>query len=79
MIKDFRDFIGVAIAGILSVLWFDLRSLRKGRGTLKDEIAETYLTEKTHGLLCENVALQFTNKLQEVKEEIIDAIKDNSK
>ena len=83
MIKDFRDFIGVGIAGLLSVLWFDLRSIRKDRSTLKEELDQKYLSEEKHGLLCENVCLQFTNtvneKLQEAKNEIISAIKENNK
>ncbi len=39
--KEVVDFIGLAIAGLLALLWFDLRNIRKG-----------FMTEEKHKDLC---------------------------
>ena len=39
--KEVVDFIGLAIAGLLALLWFDLRNIRKG-----------FMTEGDHAKLC---------------------------
>jgi hypothetical protein len=72
-----KEVFGTVWTGILGVLWWDIRGIRKERDTFKDEIKEEYLTEHTHGLMCDNVAKQFTINLMGAKDEIIQAIKDN--
>ncbi len=39
--KEVVDFIGLAIAGLLALLWFDLRNIRK-----------TFMIEGDHAKLC---------------------------
>ena len=72
-----KEVFGTVWTGILGVLWWDIRGIRKERDTFKGEIKNEYLTQDTHALLCNNVGKQFTIDLMSAKEEIIQAIKDN--
>lgn len=83
-IVDIKDYIGVAITGILGLLWFDIRNIRKGRDEHKKAInktLETYLTKDKHEDLCKITILETMNivatKIDESKEEILEAIKNN--
>ena len=67
---EIKDFIGVAIAGLLSLLWFDLRSFRSNKAG--------YLKEEKHELLCQNTVLRVEKKIDSMKNEILDAIKENN-
>lgn len=81
-ITDAKDFIGVGIAGILGLLWFDIRNIRKERETYKEKIGDKfkdYLKEETHQLLCENATLKLEAKMDDMKDEILTAIKENNK
>ena len=66
---EIRDFIGLGITGILSVLWFDIRSIRQNKAG--------FLKEDRHELLCENAALRLEKKMDEMQKEIIKEIKHN--
>ena len=80
-IVDVKDFIGVGITGLLGLLWFDIRGIRKERGEFKKEIDEKltdYLPEQRHALLCENAALKLEAKMDDMKNEILDAIQNNN-
>ena len=68
---DMRDFIGLGITGILSILWFDIRSIRQNKAG--------FLKEEKHELLCENAALRLEKKMDEMQKEIINEIKTNGK
>ena len=68
---EIKDFIGIGIAGILSFLFFDIRSIRQNK--------DGYLTEDKHELLCENAALRLEKKIDNMKSEVLEAIKDNHK
>ena len=70
-----NTIIGVVMSGLLGLLWFDLRSIRKN---VHEEMAG-YLTEEKHGLLCENSMLRVEKKIDTVKDEIIKEIKNNGK
>ncbi len=72
-----KEVFGGVWTGILGLLWFDIRGIRKERDTFKEDIKAEYLTEHTHSLLCDNRGKQFTIDLMSAKEEIIQAIKDN--
>lgn len=79
---DIKEFIGIGISGILTVLWFDIRNIRKERDEHKKKIKEQlkgYLEETRHSLLCENAALRFeaklSEKLDDTKTVILAAIK----
>ena len=39
----FKDFIGLGTTGILSLLWFDIRGIRKERTKMNKDIDKTYL------------------------------------
>ena len=80
-IVDIKDFIGVGITGLLGLLWFDIRGIRKERETHKEKIDEKfkgYLKEEKHTLLCENATLRFEAKIDNMKDEILEAIKNNN-
>ena len=64
-------------SGMLGLLWYDIRGLRKQRPELRKEMDDEFLTKKTHTLLCANTVIQFKLDLLAVKNEIIQAIKDN--
>ncbi len=72
-----KEVFGTVWTGILGVLWWDIRGIRKERDTFKEDIKAEYLTEHTHGLLCKNVHTQFALDLVSAKNEIIEAIKNN--
>ena len=74
-----REIFGGIWTGILGLLWYDIRCIRKERDTFRGEIKHEYLTKTTHDLLCANVASLLKLDLLSVKEEIIKAIKDNGK
>ena len=66
-----RDFIGLGVAGILSILWFDLRSFRQNK--------EGYLTEDKHKLICENSMLRVEKKIDDMRKEIIKEIRNGKR
>lgn len=68
---EIRDFIGLGIAGILSVLWLDIRSIGQNKAG--------YLKEEKHELLCANTTLRLEKKMDEMKAEIITEIHNNGK
>ena len=70
-----REVFGAIWTGILGIVWWDIRGIRKERDTLKGEIKAEYLTKATHQLLCENTVAQFKMDLLIIKDEIIKAIK----
>jgi len=78
-----QEIVGGIMTGILGLLWWDIRGVRKDRETLNKEIADTYLSKETHELLCKNAGLEFKNhvsgELKAVKDEILTAIKNNGK
>jgi len=79
---DIKDFIGIAISGILGILWWDIRGIRNEREAHKTKIDEKfkgYLKEEKHELLCENATLRFEAKVDNMKNEILEAIKNNHK
>ena len=68
---EVANFIGLGIAGILGVLWFDIRGIKQNK--------EGYLKEDKHGLLCENAALRLEKKIDDMKDEIITEIRKNDR
>lgn len=81
-IVDIKDYIGVAITGILGLLWFDIRSIRKERDEQKEKITgqlKGYLKLDKHEDLCKITILETMNKVTEkidaTKDEILEAIK----
>jgi len=69
------EILSLAATGILGILWFDIRNIRK----LYKNNDAGYLTEVKHKLICENSTLRFEAKLEEAKKEILIAIKNNGK
>ena len=69
------EIISLAVAGILSILWFDIRNIRQSYRDNK----EGYLTETKHALICENSTLKVEKKIDDMKDEILTAIKNNGK
>lgn len=85
-ISDMKDFIGIGITGLLGLLWFDLRNIRKERDEHRKAIDGTlgeYLTKEKHEDVCKITILETMNKVEkkidESKEEILEAIKNNNK
>lgn len=83
---DIKDFIGIGTSGILGLLWYDIRNIRKERDQHKKAINETldeYLTKEKHEDVCKITILETMNKVEkkidESKEEILEAIKNNNK
>lgn len=83
---ELRDYIGLATSGILGILWFDIRNIRKEREQHKEKINETldeYLTKEKHEDVCKITILETMNKVEkkidDSKEEILEAIKNNHK
>jgi len=67
------EMISAAAAGILGLLWFDIRNIRKSYRDNKDG----YLTEDKHSLICENSMLKIGKQIDDMKIEIINEIKSN--
>jgi len=78
-----HEIVGIAMTGILSVLWWDIRGIRKEREEQTKLMEDTYLKKETHDLLCKNAGLEFKNHVsQEIKvmrDEILTAIKNNGR
>ncbi len=74
----FQNIMSLAVTGILSVFWWDVRSIRKDKDAQKKENFETFLTKDTHELLCTNAFLRVEATIQKAvdasKQEIIEAI-----
>jgi len=66
-----QEGLGLVYTGILSLLWVDLRNVRKSY----KENKEGYLTEEKHKLICENSMLRVEKKIDTVKMDIIKEIK----
>jgi len=62
---ELRDGIGLAITGILGILWFDIRGIRKERTELKSTMYDEFYTKETHDLTCENVNLKQAKDIKE--------------
>lgn len=74
MLDYFRDIAGVVMTGLLGVLWFDLRTIRKEVKVQRDES----LSEKEHVILCENSTLRLEKTIVNMRDEILLAIKKNN-
>lgn len=74
-----REIVGAVWTGILGMLWWDIRGVRKEREEFGDKISNKYMTKKEHELVCKAVCLQIKNDLGEMKTAIIDAIKENGR
>lgn len=71
--NEFLDLAAKLIpAGILGVIWFDIRKV-------KGEVATKYLTLDKHSDLCQIASLTWRQALTEAKEEIITEIRNNNK
>ena len=81
---NFHDYVGLIMAGILSLLWWDIRNIR---GEVRDfragrkEIDETFMSKADHQLICENSLLRMEVNTAKVvaaaTKEIMAAIKAN--
>lgn len=89
-ITDMKDFIGLGIGGILALLWFDIRKIRKERDEHKEAIKEElegYLTEEKHVMVCEiksfktvdKIMNKVDKKIDDTKDEIVKVIRENNK
>ncbi len=63
--KEIVDFIGIGIAGILGLLWFDLRNIRK-----------TFITLSDHEKLLKIHKLEEEKGFKEYIDEKMDELKD---
>lgn len=63
---EFKQYIDMGVAGLLSVLWFDLRSLRK-----------TYMTKRIHDEMCGLKLEPIKNDISEIKTDIKELLKRN--
>lgn len=68
---EIRDFIGLGISGILGLMWFEIKGVRQNKAG--------YLTEEKHDLLSENAMLRVEKKIDDMKDEILEAIRENNK
>ena len=81
---NYHDYVGLIMAGILSLLWWDIRNIR---GEVRDfragrkEIDETFMNKADHQLICENSLLRMEVNTAKVvaaaTKEIMAAIKAN--
>ena len=84
------EFINLGVAGLLGLLWFDIRNIRKknenldllnekSRQAARDENFTIFLKKDDHTLLCENAGLKIKEHLsKEIKDSenrILEAIK----
>jgi hypothetical protein len=77
VIETLREWIGLGTAGILGLLWYDIRNIRKERDEAEAKMKKEYITTDTHALICTNVTSQFKIDIMNAKNEIISAIKEN--
>jgi len=66
---EIRDLIGLGVSGILTFLWWDIRGIRQNK--------EGFLKKETHALLCENTVLRIEKKIDDMRDKIIQEIKNN--
>ena len=80
----FATIIGFSMTGLMGVIWWDVRGIRKSTqkdmAEFKQEITNSeYLPEEKHVLLCENASLRFERIVSDMKDEIIKEIKNNNR
>ena len=72
---EIRDYIGVVIGSIFSILFailsFDIRAIRQNK--------PGFLKEEKHQLLCDNSMLRVERKIDDMKDEVLKAIRENNK
>ncbi len=73
------DWVNLAVAGLLGLLWMDIRNIRKEKEThavdiekrfqaAKEDGFSNFLTQEKHDLLCENASLKIrTHVTAEIK------------
>ena len=73
----------LVFAGILGILWWDVRKVGKLRQNIMNGIEGKYLTRDKHTDLCKIASLEMkrhvSNEINTAKDAIIEAIKDNGK
>lgn len=84
------EWVNLTVAGILGIMWFDIRNIRKKHtesgleiekrfNDAREENFKVFLTEAKHTLLCENSGLKIKEHVsQEIKaseNRILEAIK----
>ena len=88
MINRIQDIVSITLAGILALLFFDLRRLRflknkdevtalKKAATEKEFLYKTFLTKPEHNQLCSNTLLRVENSIKDMRQEILKEIKNN--
>ena len=75
-IKDFKDFIGIGITGILGVLWWDLRNIRKDRDVFSNDMKKDYMSKEVHELTCKAVSLQINEDMRKHIDDKFDDLKE---
>lgn len=79
----FANGFKILFAGILSVLWWDVRKVGKVKENMDKEIADTYLTQDKHTDLCTIASLEMkrhvSQEIQASEGRIIEAINNNGK
>jgi hypothetical protein len=78
------SIIGLCMTGLMGVLWWDIRGIRKATEQDVDELKQEikgadYLTEAKHDLLCTNATLRFEKIVSGMRDEIIKEIKNNNR
>lgn len=70
-----------SVAGILGILWWDIRKIRTAKTRLKKEIADEYISKDKHRDICKIACFEMKEYVSDVvkvsQAEIIKAIKNN--
>lgn len=81
-ISDFlkSTWLEIVATGLLGLLWRDVRKVNRMKEIIIKDIEKDFLTKKEHNLLCRINHLEFDKtleiRLNGIKDEILDAIKD---
>lgn len=91
-VETFSEIIDLAVAGLLGLLWIDIRNIRKDKETetrsrdkeindLKSGMFDIFLTDEKHTLMCNIAGLRIrehiSTELQAMEKRILIAIKSN--
>lgn len=87
------EWVNLGVAGLLSIMWFDIRNIRKknqendlnnekARQAAREEIFNLFLTKDKHDLLCENSGLRIkehvSTEIKASEKRILEAINKTS-
>ena len=82
----YTEIIGTVISGVLALLWFDIRAIRKEKDNFSDRFRvqreddlniayETFIKKEDHSILCENAMLRIEKSVALILKNAVSELK----